>query len=74
MSPFIVDNRRIDRRVYTAECSTCASCNKADLYKDEFGMPYYFACLTESTAVVFCSPKCSSDWSLENKEKIWNKK
>jgi hypothetical protein len=47
----------------------------SDFLKDEdSGQAVYYHMLDNENAVLFCSPKCSSNWSLENKEKIWDRK
>jgi hypothetical protein len=56
----------------------CAKCglavNDESFYKDKNGQPVYYHMLNKNEAVMFCSAIHSSDWSLENKEKIWNRK
>jgi hypothetical protein len=83
MPPFFIDNTRIEAgysRIYKVENPVCPVCQLAlsneKFYKDEYGNPYYFQCLSKDTAVMFCGAVHCSDWATneEYKKLIWNKK
>ena len=86
MRPFLIDNTRIDGKVYWADdqCVVCGlSLWSKSFYKDMKlgGMPYYFQALNvemkserSPNSVMFCGPQHSSDWHLANKDKIWDRK
>jgi hypothetical protein len=57
---------------------SCKHCSKdhndVSFLKDKSNQPLYFHLLNKTEAVPFCSAECASLWSLENKEKIWDRK
>ena len=75
---YILDNYRFDRRSYTVNNACCQVCGLSmshkEFLRDSHEIPIYFHALNEKEAVIFCSEKHSSDWTLSNKDKIWNRK
>ena len=55
-------------------CKQCSlPISDESFYKDKNGQPMYFHMLNKDEGVMFCGPQHSSDWALENKDKIWDR-